>query len=103
MSHPPFYFFHEYVDEARRFRANKHTAETETEARRMHRQAAEFRWVTQHVEPTISPLFGKGEHGYRAIVPGQRPGIPYTTEVIASNMPDDVRQLLTRFPARLDP
>jgi len=103
MSHPPFYFFHEYLDEERRFRVNKHTSETEQEARRMHRQAAEFRWVTQHAEPTVSPLFGKGEYGYRAIAPSQRPGHTYTLETVATNMPDDVRALLNRFPARLDP
>jgi hypothetical protein len=97
MSHPPFYFFHEYLDEARRFRANKHIAETEPEARKLHRQAAEFRWVTQHNEPTISPLFGKGEHGYRAIAPGQRQGHPYTTQTIPTPMPDDVRALLGSY------
>jgi hypothetical protein len=97
MSHPPYYFFHEYLDEARRFRANKHTAETETEARRMHRQASEFRWVTQHTEPTVSPLYGRNEHGYRPIAPGQRPGHPYTTETHPTPMPDDVRTLLNNY------
>ncbi len=100
MSHPAYYFFHEYVDEARRFRVNKHTAETETEARRLHRQASEFRWVTQHVEPTVSPLFGRGEFGDRPIAPGQRPGVPYTTETVATLMPDDVRALLAGFTRR---
>ena len=103
MSHPPYYFFHEYVDEARRFRAHKHTADTEPEARKLHRQAAAFNWVTQHTQPTISPLFGKGEHGYRAIIPGQRPGIPYTTETVATEMPDDVRALLGNYTATNTP
>jgi hypothetical protein len=97
MSHPPYYFFHEYLDEERRFRVNKLTADTELDARRQHRQAAEFRWVTQHQEPTISPLFARGEYGYRPIVPSQRPGTPYTTETVATMMPDDVRALLTRY------
>ncbi len=100
MSHPPYYFFHEYLDEARRFRVNKLTADTETQARKMHRQASEFRWVNQHVEPTISPLFGKGEYGYRPIAPGQRPNVPYSTETIPADMPDDVRTLFDRYRRR---
>jgi hypothetical protein len=100
MSHPPYYFFHEYLDEARRFRVHKHTADTEQQARTNHRQAANFQWVTNHTEPTISSLFGKVEGTYKAITPSQRLGTPYRTHTEATPMPDDVRQLIARYTRR---
>ena len=74
-----YWFFHEYLDEARRFRVHRIAAETETEARKLHRQACEFRWVTQHVEPSVSGLFTSAEAGQRTLAPSHRPGDPYHT------------------------
>lgn len=88
--HPPFFFYHEYLDEEGRFRVSKHTAETEQEARRNHKRAAEFGWVTQHDKPSLSPLMGRGEFGYRAIAPAQIHGRPYRTEIVPSECPPEV-------------
>jgi hypothetical protein len=52
-----FWFYHEYLDEARRFRIHRVEATSEQEARKLHRHAAAFQWVTDHVQPTVSPLF----------------------------------------------
>ncbi len=90
MTHPAYWFYHEYLDEARRFRVHKHTADTENEARKMHRQAAQFAWVTAHIEPTISPLFTLGDGRDRAIIPGQRQGLPYVTHPQPVPCPPDV-------------
>ena len=75
-----YWFFHEYLDEARRFRVHRIEAATEADARKMHRQACEFRWVTQHVEPSVSSLFTRGEAGQRTLVRSHRPGDTYSTE-----------------------
>ncbi|HEY7823930.1 MAG TPA: hypothetical protein VIG24_13895 [Acidimicrobiia bacterium] len=93
--HPPYWFFHEYLDEAGRMRVHKHTAETEPEARKMHRQACEFRWVTQHVNPSVSSLFRSGDRNDVPIGPGSRPGQPYGGERKAIPMPDYIRRMLT--------
>jgi hypothetical protein len=103
MSHPPYYFFHEYLDEARRFRVHKHTADTEQQARTNHRQAAHFQWVTNHQHPTISPLFARTPDGWKTITPSQRPGTSYTTESHAIPMPDNIRTLLTQYSRQTQP
>jgi len=97
MSHPPYWFFHEYLDELRRFRVFKNVAETENEARKMHRQACRYLWVTQHVEPSVSPLFTRGDGKDRTIIPGHRRGDIYTTESHPIPMPDYIRTLITDF------
>jgi hypothetical protein len=97
MSHPPFYFFHEYLDEAGRMRVFKNTAETETEARKNNRRAADFAWVTQHQKPTVSPLFARDTDRDKPIAPAQRPGTPYHTHSQPTTMPEDVRQLLANY------
>ena len=95
--HPPYWFYHEYLDEERRMRVHKHTAETEQEARRLHRQACEFRWVTRHIEPSVSALQRRGDGKDVAIVPGMRPGGRYTTEPKPISMPNYIREMLTGF------
>lgn len=85
-----YWFYHEYVDEERRFRINRIDCETEQEARRLHRAACEFRWVTQHVEPSVSSLFVRSETGQRTLVQGHRPGQPYHTDFRPVSCPDDV-------------
>jgi hypothetical protein len=92
-----FWFYHEYLDEAARFRIHRITADTETDARRMHRQACEFRWVTGHVTPTVSSLFTRGDYGPRTLAPSHRPGQPYHTEIHPTLMPDTIRQQLTNL------
>lgn len=95
-----FWFFHEYLDESRRMRIHRIEATTEQEARKLHRQACEFRWVTQHVEPSVSSLFTRGDYGPRTLAPSHRPGQPYTTQSNPVTMPDDVRALLARYLSR---
>jgi hypothetical protein len=97
MSHPPYWFFHEYLDEQRRFRVFKNTADTEQEARRMHRQAANYHWVTAHIEPSISPLFTRAEGKDRTLIPGNRRGDTYTTQSNPIPMPDHIRELLNNY------
>jgi hypothetical protein len=94
------WFFHEYLDEARRFRINRIEAHDETAARKMHRQACEFRWVTQHTEPTVSSLFARTELGQRTIAPSHRPGDRYHTQIAESPMPDYIRAMLHNYKAR---
>ena len=89
-----YWFYHEYLDEERRMRIHRVEAETEKEARRLHRQACEFRWVTQHVEPSVSSLMTVGEYGPRSLVAGHRPGQHYSTVPHPVPMPDDIRDLL---------
>jgi hypothetical protein len=72
-----YWFYHEYLDEERRFRVHRIEAETETEARKMHRHASEFLWVTQHIDPSVSPLFSRNGPTHRLLVPGQRPNQSY--------------------------
>ena len=98
--HPPYWFFHEYLDEARRPRVNKVTADTEADARTRHRQAADFHWITHHIEPSISPLFHHTEGMDRAIIPGQRPDHPYRHTVEPTPMPDYIRAALTKARTR---
>jgi hypothetical protein len=95
--HAPYWFYHEYLDEERRMRVHKHTAETEQEARRMHRQACEFRWVTQHIEPSVSALRRRGDGKDVVIAPACRKGERYTTESKPIPMPDYIRDQVTRF------
>jgi len=97
MSRPPFWFYQEYLDEARRFRVNRIEADTEQEARRQHRQACEFLWVGPHVEPSVSSLFTTGEYGQRSLVPGCRPGERYRTEYVPVAMPDYIRERIGTF------
>jgi len=85
-----YWFYHEYLDEARRFRVNRIDAETETEARKMHRHASEFHWVTQHVEPSVSPLFSRNGPTHRILVPGQRPGQTYSATFNAVPCPPEI-------------
>lgn len=89
--HPPYWFFHEYLDEARRMRVHKFTADTETEARRMHKRACEFLWVTQHVEPSVSALYTRGDRDH-PIAPARRPG--QTADSGPIPMPDYIRRQL---------
>jgi hypothetical protein len=89
--HPPYWFFHEYLDEARRMRVHKFTADTETEARRMHKRACEFLWVTQHVEPSVSALYTRGDRDH-PISPARRPG--QTADSGPIPMPDYIRRQL---------
>jgi len=95
--HPEFWFYHEYLDEERRMRVHKHTSETEQEARRMHRQACEFHWVTSHVDPSVSALFRLSEKRDLAIAPGRRPGQPYGGTETPIVMPDYIREKLKGF------
>ena len=95
--HPPYWFFHEYLDEERRMRVHKFTAETETEARRMHRQACEFRWVTQHVEPSVSALFRLGDNRTIPIAPSCKVGEQYLRQDNPVPMPDYIREQLRGF------
>lgn len=95
--HPPYWFFHEYLDEARRHRVYKVTAESEPDARRLHRQACEFRWVTQHVDPSVSSLFRAGDGRSVAIQPGRRPGEKYGGEEKPVGMPDYIRKRLSNL------
>ena len=89
------WFYHEYLDEERRMRIHRVEAETEKEARKLHRQACEFRWVTQHLEPSVSSLMTVGEYGPRSVVAGHRPGQDYSTVPHPVPMPDYVREMLT--------
>ena len=89
------WFYHEYLDEERRMRIHRVEAETEKEARKLHRQACEFRWVTQHLEPSVSSLMTVGEYGPRSVVAGHRPGQDYSTVPHPVPMPDYVRDMLT--------
>jgi hypothetical protein len=95
-----YWFYHEYLDEARRFRINRIECDNEQQARKQHRLACNFQWVTQHVEPSVSSLFVKTEAGQRALVPGHRPGDPYHTEVAPTPMPDYIRAMLHNYKAR---
>jgi hypothetical protein len=99
MSNPrlPYWFYQEYLDEARRFRVNRIEAATEQEARRSHRQSCEFHWVGPHVEPSVSSLFTQGEYGQRSLVPGCRPGDQYRTTYVPVTMPDHVREKVAEF------
>jgi len=90
----PYWFFHEYLDESRRFRINRIDCQTEQEARKLHRQACEFRWVTEHVDPSVSSLFARSDTGQRTLVQGHRPGQPYHTDFRPVPMPDYIREQL---------
>jgi hypothetical protein len=92
-----FWFYHEYCDEAGRFRIHRIESQSEAEARRMHRNACEFRWVTEHVRPSVSSLFTRGDYGPRTLAPAHHPGQPYRTEVVPVPMPDDIRQRIAAF------
>jgi hypothetical protein len=88
-----YWFYHEYLDEDRRFRINRIECDTEHEARKYHRQACEFRWVTQHIDPSVSSLFVKTDTGSRALVQGHRPGQPYHTDFRPVPAPESVRKM----------
>lgn len=90
-----YWFYHEYRDEASRHRIHRIEAATEHEARKLHRQACDFQWVTQHADPSVSSLFTRGEYGPRTLAPGHRPGQPYHTEVVPIPMPTYIRDVLT--------
>lgn len=92
-----FWFYHEYLDEQRRFRINRVDATSEQEARKLHRQACEFCWVTQHVEPSVSSLFTRAEHGPRTLVSGHRPNQHYSAVAKPVPMPDDLRAQLAQY------
>jgi hypothetical protein len=96
-THPQYWFFHEYLDEARRMRVHKFTAETEADARRMHRSAADFRWATSHVEPSLSALFRLGDNRTVTIGPSCKPGQQYGSSDNPIPMPDYIRDRLRRF------
>jgi hypothetical protein len=93
----PYWFYHEYLDEHRRMRIHRITAETEKEARQLHRAASDFNWVTQHTSPTVSSLFHQGTYGPRAIATQQRPGHPYQPEAPAVECPPEIRSLLDSY------
>ena len=86
-----FWFYHEYLDEARRFRIHRIQAETEQEARKLHRHACAFQWVTHHVEPSVSALMRKDDTGPKVIAPHHRPGDTYHTDYRWTPMPDHIR------------
>jgi hypothetical protein len=85
-----FWFYHQYQDEARRFRVFRIEIASEAEARNRHRQACDFHWVTDHVKPAVSPLFTRGEHGVRTLIPGHRQGETYSTEYRPIACPPEV-------------
>jgi hypothetical protein len=91
-----FWFYHEYLDESRRIRIHRITADTEREARNLHRQACAFAWVTAHIDPSVSALYTRGDYGPRPLAPSHRPGTPYHTDTTPTPMPDHIRQQLTR-------
>lgn len=95
----PYWFYHEYLDEQRRMRIHRITAETETEARRLHRAASAFDWVTAHVTPTVSSLFHQGTYGPRAIATQQRPGQPYRTDSPAVECPPELSASIDQYKA----
>jgi hypothetical protein len=95
--HPPYWFFHEYLDEQRRMRIHKVTAETEQEARRMHRNACEFHWVTHHIDPSVSALYRRGEGRNMPIMQGGRPGSHYGAESKPITMPNYIKNRLSNF------
>ena len=97
-----FWFYHEYLDEARRFRIHRINADTEQDARRLHRQACEFRWVTEHVDPSVSSLFARTDLGQRTLIAGHRPGQPYRTEWHPIPAPPDVLQAIRGYRNRHD-
>ena len=97
-----FWFYHEFLDEARRFRVHRHETDNEAQARKMHRNACEFRWVTEHVEPSVSSLFMRTEGGQRAIAPSHRPGDRYHTDIAPTPMPEYIRQLLAGYKAHVE-
>jgi hypothetical protein len=89
-----FWFYHEYLDEARRFRIHRIQTETEQEARKLHRHACAFQWVTHHVEPSVSSLLERGDSGPRTIAPSHRPGDTYHTDYRWAPMPEHVREAI---------
>ena len=91
-----YWFYHEFLDESRRFRIHRVESDSEQEARKMHRHACAFQWVTHHIEPSVSPLMEKADAGPRTIAPGHRPGTPYHTDFRWSPMPDYIRQLIRK-------
>ena len=95
-----YWFYHEFLDEARRFRIHRVEADTEKDARNMHRLACAFNWVTHHIEPSVSPLMEKGDGGPRTIAPGHRPGTPYHTDFRWTKMPDYIRELIGKVEAK---
>lgn len=97
---PPFWFYHEYLDEHRRMRVNLVGAETEADARRLHRSASDFHWAKQHVEPTVSSLFAKGEYGQVTIALQQRPGVPYAQHSTPAPCPPEVKAALQQLRTR---
>jgi hypothetical protein len=97
-----YWFHHEYLDEARRFRIHRIEADNETQARKMHRQACQFSWVTEHAEPSVSSLFMRTEGGHRAIAPSHRPGDHYHTDIAPIPMPEYIRQSLAGYKAKLE-
>ena len=97
-----YWFFHEYLDEARRFRIHRIEADTEQQARKMHRQACDFAWVTQHIEPSVSGLFAKTDTGPRTLLPGHRQGDTYRTSVDATEPPAYIRQQLAGLKANVE-
>jgi len=95
-----YWFYHEYLDEARRMRIHRVETATESEARKLHRHACAFQWVTHHVEPSVSALFAKQSEGPRTLVPGHRPGDPYHTQIAPSPAPAYIRQQLAGWKGR---
>jgi hypothetical protein len=95
-----YWFFHEYLDEARRFRIHRVETDSEPQARKMHRQACAFQWVTHHVEPSVSPLFHKTPQGPRTLLPGHRPDDPYRTHIAPTAPPPYIRQQLAGWKSR---
>jgi hypothetical protein len=89
-----YWFYHEYLDEARRFRVHRIDAETEQEARKLHRQACSFHWVSKHVEPSVSALFSRNGPTHRTLISGHRPGEPYRTDYKPVAMPDYIHGLM---------
>ncbi len=83
---PRFWFFHEWLDEQRRFWAAPHFFESVSEARTAHVAASGFHWVKgKMTEPSISGLFARDAVGDVTIQQPCRPGEdPKRTPVISS-------------------
>ena len=95
-----YWFYHEYLDEERRMRIHRVEMATESEARKLHRHACAFQWVTHHVEPSVSALFARTFEGQRTLAPGHRPGDAYHTQIAAIEPPAYIRQLLAGWKSR---
>jgi hypothetical protein len=92
-----YWFYHEYLDELRRFRIHRIDNNNETEARKQHRQACNFHWVTQHIEPSVSALLSTNGPTQRTLIPSHRPGDTYSTEYRPVPCPPSILQQIRQL------